>query len=79
MEAYRRIGCIPPIINIRHENSPDEYMIGGLLISDGQMFARIYQSNPLDDDSDLPEYITVEDLAFEWIYCHDGSPVGVVE
>lgn len=72
-EAYEKIGCVGPIYKAKQENEGRLYDIHGISISSGQIFVNLY-----DPEYQTTDYITVEEMAFEWVW-GDGKPFGVDE
>jgi len=67
-EAITRFGEVPPYTKIKHELDRNWSVVHGLVISDGHLFARIF-------DGEYYESIGLDVLAQEWVW-EDGSPCG---
>ena len=72
-EAIEHLGHAPSYRTLKHEADVYYSHLHGLVISDGYLFAQVY--DPIEQ---LHESISVDDLAEDWVWAN-GEPVGIVE
>lgn len=70
-EAVQNLGFAPSYRTLKHEADAYYSYLHGLVISDGYLFAQIY-----DPVEGTHESVSVDDLAEGWVYAN-GEPVGV--